>query len=134
MNALPQTFADACRYFADPDQCRAYVIKRRWPSRVSCPQCGSSRVYFTAARTEWECKTRHPKRRFTLNTGTIFADSPLGFDKWSPIVWMTPNRSRVSCLDVRRVTGVTHKTAWFMLERIRFAIQADVDKEPARKG
>jgi transposase-like protein len=133
VNGLPQTLAEARRYFADPDQCRAYLVKKRWPNGLRCPRCGSSRLYFTAPRQGWECKTRHPKRKFSLKTGTIFEDSPLAFDKWLPAVWLIANRSRVSCLDVRHVTGVTHKTAWFMLQRLRLAMQADSDEKTAAK-
>jgi transposase-like protein len=135
MKVLPQTFSQAREYFADLDQCRAYMVKKRWPSGIRCPHCGSSRVYFTAARHGWECKVRHPKRKFSLKTGTVFEDSPLDFDRWLPIVWLIANRHRVSCLDVRRVTGVTHRTAWFMLQRIRCALDDAADgKMAAPKG
>jgi transposase-like protein len=127
---LPHTLAEARRYFANSDQCRTYLVKKRWPNGLRCPRCASSRVYFDASRQGWECKTRHPKRRFTLKTGTIFQDSPLAFDKWLPVVWIIANRSRVSCDEVRSVTGVTHKTAWFMLQRIRLAMQGDGGNAP----
>src|SRR5262249_13493791 len=75
-----------------------------------------------------ECKTRHPKRKFTLKTGTIFADSPLGLDKWLPTVWMVANsKNGVSSWEIHRAIGVTQKTAWFMLHRIPLAMQDEHD-------
>ncbi len=124
MNALPRTLIQAVKYFADPDNCRAYLVSRRWPDGVTCPECGSKAVYFDRSRNGWECKTRHPKRKFTLKTGTIFEDSPLGLDKWLPTVWMIANcKNGVSSWEIHRAIGVTQKTAWFMLHRIRLAMQ-----------
>src|SRR5262249_31047832 len=89
--SLPKTLLEAIRYFADPVNYREYMVSRRWPRGITCPQCGSDKVYFDKSRNGWECKTRHPKRKFTLKTGTIFEDSPLGLDKWLPCVWMLAN-------------------------------------------
>ena len=126
MNALPKTLVDAIRYFASADNCREYMAARRWPNGVTCPQCGSTSVYFDKGRNGWECKTRHPKRKFTLKTGTIFEDSPLGLDKWLPAVWMIANcKNGVSSHELARSVGVTQKTAWFMLQRIRLAMQGE---------
>jgi transposase-like protein len=125
MTPLPKTLLDAVKYFASADNCREYMVSRRWPNGVTCPQCGSSSVYFDSSRNGWECKTRHPKRKFTLKTGTIFEDSPLGLDKWLPVVWMIANcKNGVSSHEVARSIGVTQKTAWFMLQRVRLAMQA----------
>src|SRR5689334_18818512 len=120
----PKTLVDAVRYFADPNNCREYLVSRRWPDGVTCPTCGAEKVYFDTSRNGWECKTRHPKRKFTLKTGTIFEDSALGLDKWLPAVWMIANmRNGVSSHELARSVGVTQKTAWFMLQRIRLAMQ-----------
>lgn len=123
---LPKTLIEAVTYFADPDNCREYMVARRWPDGVTCPQCGSKSVYFDRSRNGWECKTRHPQRKFTLKTGTIFEDSPLGLDKWLPAVWMIANcKNGVSSWELHRSVGVTQKTAWFMLHRIRLAMQGE---------
>ena len=120
----PKTLTDAVRYFTNPDNCREYLVARRWPNGVTCPTCGSKTVYFDSSRNGWECKTRHPQRKFTLKTGTIFEDSPLGLDKWLPTVWMIANcKNGVSSWEIHRAIGVTQKTAWFMLQRIRLAMQ-----------
>ena len=120
----PKTLSDAIRYFAHPDNCREYLVARRWPNGVTCPVCGSETVYFDTSGNRWECRTRHPKRTFTLKTGTIFEDSALGLDKWLPAVWMIVNmKNGVSSHELARSIGVTQKTAWFMLQRIRLAMQ-----------
>ncbi len=123
---MPNTLLEAVTYFANADNCREYLVARRWPNGVTCPQCGSASVYFDKGRNGWECKTRHPKRKFTLKTGTIFEDSALGLDKWLPCVWLIANaKNGVSSHEIARSLGVTQKTAWFMLQRIRLALQSD---------
>jgi len=128
----PRTLLEAVTFFANPDNCRDYLVARRWPKGVTCPTCGSKAVYFDKSRNGWECKTRHPQRKFTLKTGTIFEDSPLGLDKWLPTVWMIANcKNGVSSWEIHRAIGVTQKTAWFMLHRIRLAMQ---DKSGGKLG
>jgi len=130
MTKTPATLLDAVRFFGSADNCREYMVSRRWPNGVRCPQCGSESVYFDSSRNGWECKTRHPKRKFTLKTGTIFEDSPLGLDKWLPTVWMVANcKNGISSHEVARALGVTQKTAWFMLQRIRLAMQSGDDRK-----
>lgn len=122
MSELPRTLGEAVSYFASPDNCRDYLVSRRWPHGITCPVCGSRRVYVDASRNGWVCKVRHPKRKFTLKTGTIFEDSPIGFDKWLPAIWMVANsKRRLSSAGLSRALGVTQKTAWFMLFRMRIA-------------
>src|SRR5687768_17565914 len=125
--ASPKTLVQAIRYFANADNCREYLVARRWPNGVTCPTCGSKAVYFDKTLNGWKCKTKHPQQKFTLKTGTIFEDSPLGFDKWLPAVWLITNcKNGVSSWELHRAIGVTQKTAWFMLQRIRLAMQDDI--------
>jgi transposase-like protein len=120
----PKTLTDAIKHFADSDNCRDYLIALRWPDGVTCPRCGSTKVYFEKGRTLWECKAGHPKRTFSLKTGTVFEDSPIGLDKWLPAVWMIVNmKNGISSHELAASLGVTQKTAWFMLHRIRLAMQ-----------
>ena len=80
---------------------------------------------FLATRQLWECKTKHAKRQFSIKVGTIFEDSPLGLDKWLPAVWMIANdKNGISSAELGRAIGVTQKSAWFMLHRIRLAMRA----------
>src|SRR3954464_13747810 len=127
-NALPATLIQAVKYFANPDNCLSYLVARRWPNGVACPVCGNTKVHFDKTRMGWRCVEKHANRRFTLKTGTIFEDSPLGLDKWLPCVWMIANcKNGVSSWEIHRSLGVTQKTAWFMLHRIRLAMQDGSD-------
>src|SRR6266852_4267058 len=116
----PRTLQQAIVYFANPDNCISYMVEHRWHGKVECPTCGSNIVSFVPTRRLWECKTKHPKRQFSAKVGTIFEDSPLGLDKWLTAVWMLCNcRNGVSSYEVARTIGVTQKSAWFMMHRIR---------------
>src|SRR5213596_2553573 len=123
-NTEPRTLQEAIRYFTDPDNCLRYLVARRWPDGVVCPICGRKDVSFVAARRVWQCKTRHAKSQFSVKVGTIFEDSPLGLDKWLPAVWLIANcKNGISSHELGRALGVTQKTAWFMLHRIRLAMR-----------
>ncbi len=120
----PETLQEAIRYFTDPKVCLDFVAGLRWPQGVVCPTCGSSEVTFLATRRLWKCKTRHARQQFSVKVGTIFEDSPIGLDKWLPALWMLVNsKNGISSYEVGRALGVTQKTAWFMLHRIRLAMQ-----------
>src|SRR3984893_5380177 len=120
----PKTLQEAFASFADPENCREYVIPRRWGSTVTCPTCGSDRVTFQPKHNRWQCTNRHPQRQFTLKTGTVMEDSALGLDTWLPAMWMiASDRNGISSWELHRALGVTQKTAWFMLHRIRLAMQ-----------
>jgi transposase-like protein len=121
----PTTLLGAVRYFADPDAALGFMATLRWPDGVViCPNCGSDEVRFISTRRLWECKAKHAKRQFSIKVGTIFEDSPLGLDKWLPAVWMIANdKNGISSAELARATGVTQKSAWFMLHRIRLAMQ-----------
>lgn len=121
----PRTLTEAIRYFADEDRCIEYVASRRWPTGdVRCPYCDSGAVIYLKNQRRWKCGTDHPRRQFSVKVGTIFEDSPLSLTKWLPAVWLVTNcKNGVSSLELHRALKVTQKTAWFMLHRIRFAMQ-----------
>lgn len=119
-----KTLQDAVKFFSDPDNALAYMVARRWPDGVSCPSCGRSDVVFLKNQRKWQCKSVHPKRQFSAKVGTIFEDSPIALEKWLIVVWMLSNcRNGVSSYEIMRTVGVTQKSAWFMLHRIRLAMQ-----------
>jgi transposase-like protein len=125
MATEPKTLQQAIKYFADPDNCLNYLVARRWPNGVVCPTCGSKDVSFVPSRRVWQCKTRHAKCQFSVKVGTIFEDSPIPLDKWLAAMWMVANcKNGVSSWEIHRALGVTQKSAWFMLHRIRLALQA----------
>jgi transposase-like protein len=121
----PKTLQEAIIHFADADNCIAYMVAHRWPNGVTCPTCGRNDVTWLSTQKKWQCKSAHAKRQFTAKVGTIFEDSPLGLDKWLPAVWIiTSAKNGVSSCEIARSLGVTQKTAWFMLHRIRLAMQS----------
>jgi len=125
-NDAPQTLLDAIRYFSDPDVCLAFVVEMRWPDGVTCPRCGSKGVRFLAKRRIWECRAKHPKKQFSIKVGTIFEGSALGLDKWLAAMWMIANaKNGVSSYEIARALGITQKSAWFVLHRIRLAMQTE---------
>jgi transposase-like protein len=121
----PTTLLKAVAYFADQDRAFDFVASIRWPDgNVTCPRCGTGHPSFISTRQVWKCKGCH--KQFSLKVGTIFEDSPLGWDKWVPAVWLLANsKNSVSSHELGRALGVTQKTAWFMLHRIRDAMETD---------
>ncbi len=125
MSAKPKTLQQAIIYFANPDNCLKFMVKLRWPDGVvTCPTCERDDVVFLKNQRKWQCKTVHHHRQFSVKVGTIFEDSPIGLDKWLIAIWMVANcKNGVSSYEVGRALGVTQKSAWFMLHRIRLAMQ-----------
>jgi len=129
----PKTLQDAILFFANPDNCVAYMVAQRWPDGVViCPTCGRNDVSWLKTQRKWQCKSNHAKRQFSAKVGTIFEDSPLGLDKWLMATWMITNcKNGVSSYEIARNLGVTQKSAWFMLHRIRVAMG---DTDPGKMG
>jgi transposase-like protein len=121
----PKTLQEAIVHFSDYDNCLEFMTLHRWPDGVvTCPTCGRKDVSFLATQKKWQCKSRHAKRQFSAKVGTIFEDSPLPLEKWLPAVWFITNcKNGVSSCEIARSLGVTQKTAWFMLHRIRYAMK-----------
>src|SRR5713101_4064005 len=121
----PQSLLEAVRFFKDPDICLAFMAQLRWPDGVvTCPRCGGTAVSFLSTRRLWECKTKHERRQFSIKVGTIFEDSPIPLDKWLAAVWLIVNcKNGISSYELARDLKVGQKTAWFMLHRIRLAMQ-----------
>ncbi len=124
MNQEPKSLQEAIVYFSNPDNCIDYIAIRRWPNGGVCPGCGATKVSFSAKRRTWKCGSHHPKREFSVKVGTIYEDSPIPLDKWLTATWMLTNcKNGVSSYEIARDVKVTQKSAWFMLQRIRLAMQ-----------
>ena len=123
LTTTPQTITEAIRYFSDPDVCLEFVVKLRWADGIVCPHCGSKEPhYFLKTRHIWKCKSC--SKQFSVKIGTIFEDSALGLDKWLIAIWLIANaKNGVSSYEVSRALGVTQKSAWHMMHRIRLAMQ-----------
>src|SRR6266536_2536295 len=119
---LPRTLIEAIRYFSDQDVCVEFVVRLRWPDGPVCPRCGGMEHSYLTTRRLWKCKSC--KRQFSVKVGSIFEDSPIGLDKWLAAMWMIANsKNGVSSHEMARSLGITQKSAWFLLHRIRLAMQ-----------
>jgi transposase-like protein len=122
-NTRPKTLIEAVRYFSDLDVCTEFVAKLRWPNGPECPRCGGTDYSYLTTRRLWKCKAC--KKQYSVKLGTIFEGSPLGLDKWLPAVWLVANsKNGISSHELGRALGITQKSAWFVLHRVRLAMQA----------
>jgi len=121
----PKTLQQAILHFSDYANCHAAMMAVRWPDgTVRCPRCGSDRVTYLANARVWKCYETHALAKFSLKVGTIFEDSPLPLQKWLPALWLLTNcKNGISSYELARALGVTQKTGWFMLSRLRLALQ-----------
>jgi transposase-like protein len=125
-NDTPKTLLEAVKFFSDYENCRKFMVTLRWPDGVvHCPFCGETHVVYLENARVWKCYGKHERAKFSLKVGTIFEDSAVPLEKWLPVVWMIANcKNGISSYEVARAIGVTQKTAWFMLHRIRKAMQS----------
>ncbi|MDZ4687861.1 MAG: IS1595 family transposase [Planctomycetaceae bacterium] len=123
MCSTPTTLIEAVKFFADADVCNQYMVGIKWPDgKITCPKCGSERVGKIETRKMLRCKGC--RKQFSYKVGTIFEDSPLGLDKWFVAVWCITNaKNGISSCELARHLGVTQKSAWHMLHRVRLAMQ-----------
>ncbi|HEV2178013.1 MAG TPA: IS1595 family transposase [Terriglobia bacterium] len=124
-NDNPKTLLEAVKFFSDFEHCRKFMVEARWTDGVvRCPRCDSEHVTYLSNARVWKCYGKHERPKFSLKVGTIFADSPIPLEKWLPTVWLLANsKNGISSYEVGRALGVTQKTAWFMMHRIRKAMQ-----------
>ena len=122
MEATPKTLQEAIKYFSDPEVCIQTVAAARWPNGVECVACGHKYHYYLKSQRRWKCKDCG--RQFSVKLGTIFEESPISLSKWMVAMWLIAScKNGISSYEVHRAIGVTQKTAWFMLHRIRLAMQ-----------
>jgi transposase-like protein len=122
-NEFPTTLAELIKHFADDGVAFDYMKRVRWPDgNVTCSHCGSARHSFLTTRKIWKCLDC--RKQFTIRLGTIFEDSPIKFATWIAATWLIANaKNGISSYEIARALGVCQKTGWFMLQRIRLAMQ-----------
>ena len=127
MTAEPKSLQESIVFFSNSDNCINYLAIRRWPDGVvACPSCGNKPCKFNEKRRTWTCAKHHAKREFSVKVGTVMEDSAIPLDKWMVATWMVTNcKNGVSSYEIARDVKVTQKSAWFMLHRIRLAMQDD---------
>jgi len=125
--ATPRTLQQAILFFSDYQNCHETVLAMRWPDGiVRCRTCGSDHVTYLATQRRWKCYAKHAKPQFSLKVGTVFEDSALPLQKWLPALWLVTNcKNGISSYELAKALGVTQPTAWFMLSRLRLALQAE---------
>lgn len=118
---MPKTLQQAIRYFSDEDRCVEAVAQMRWPDGPYCPKCLSREHYYVKTQRRWQCKKC--KHQYSVKQRTIFEDSPISLDKWLTALWMLVNcKNGVSSYEIHRAIGITQKSAWFLLHRLRVAL------------
>jgi transposase-like protein len=128
----PKTLQEAIRYFSDEQVCIDAVARMRWPDGPQCPACFTTKPYYLKTQKRFKC--RECRRQFSVKLGTIFEDSAVPLQKWMPAIWLLTNcRNGVSSWEIHRALGVTQKTAWFMLHRIRLGMKENYGHGPLRK-
>jgi transposase-like protein len=121
---FPKTLLEAIKYFSDPETCNTFMAQLRWPEGVTCPHCQSKAVSYLTTRRKWKCMNKECHKQFSAKVGTIMEDSPIGLDKWLAAIWIIANaKNGVSSYEIHRALGITQKSAWFLLHRIRLAMQ-----------
>ena len=116
----PKTLQQAIRYFGDEQVCIDTIAQMRWPKGPICPACDGTEHYYLKTQKRWKCKKC--AKQFSVKVGTIFEDSPISLDKWLVGLWMLVNcKNGISSYEVGRDLGLTQKSAWFMLQRLRLA-------------
>ncbi|HZL25709.1 MAG TPA: IS1595 family transposase [Acidobacteriaceae bacterium] len=126
----PKTLLDAITFFSDYENCRRFMIELRWSDGVVlCPRCGSADVLYMEKSRLYFCRAKHEKAKFSLKVGTLFEDSPISLEKWLPAAWLISNcKNGISSYEISRALGITQKSAWHMLHRLREAMTDETGK------
>src|SRR5271165_6299785 len=118
----PKTLLEAVQYFTDEQTCIDAVALMRWPDGVDCVFCHAKNPYYLATQKRWKC--RSCRKQFSVKVKSIFEDSPVPLQKWLPALWMLVNdKNGISSYELHKALGVTQKSAWFMLHRLRLALK-----------
>ncbi len=124
-------FADLLKQFSDEDKARAYLESRRWPRGPMCPRCGGVEPYKITPKPGsptreglWKCRAcRQP---FTVTVGTVFERSHIPLSKWLiALHMMAASKKGFSAHQIHRMLGLSYKSAWFMMHRLRKAMEQE---------
>lgn len=121
----PKTLQQAIQYFSDHKNCRRFMVSMLFEDGIiRCPRCGSENIGYLEKARVYKCYGDHPRPKFSLKVGTVMEDSAIPLEKWLPAFWMLANdKNGISSYELARAIGVTQKSAWFMLHRIRLAMK-----------
>lgn len=128
----PKTLSEALVHFSNPDNALKYLELVRWPNGVTCPYCEAAKPMFLGSRRIWKCRNGKCGKQFSIKVGSIMEDSAISLDKWLTIMWLIANgKNGVSSYEIARDLGVTQKSAWFMLHRVREAMKDESNEKLA---
>ena len=125
------TFMEVLDKFPNEDAARDWIAEQRWPVGPYCPKCGSFNVQSGIAHKTMthrcrDCKSGKSKTMFSLKTGTVMEGSNLKYRAWAVGIYLfTTNIKGVSSMQLHRALGISQKAAWFMLHRLRLALEAE---------
>lgn len=118
------SFSQMLQVLPDDNTCREYMEELRWEGKPTCPHCGvvDEKHYQLKVRGEFKglYKCKSCRSRFTVTVGTLFEGSPIGLRKWFIAMYIfSSHKKGISSHQLATDLGVTQKTAWFMLHRLR---------------
>lgn len=124
-----KTLIDLVKVFPDEKSCQDYLSYQRWEGYITCPHegCGHDRYYLFSDGIRYKCKKC--KKQFTATTNTFMSNSHVESVKWIMAMYLVLHKKGISSVQLSKDIGVTQKTAWFMLQRIRWAL-GNEDDEP----
>lgn len=121
-----KNLTDLFTFFKDEETCKTYLATQRWNGVIVCPHCNSEKVYKT--NRGFKCADKTCSKKFSVTVGTIFENSKISLRTWFAAIYLcTSSKKGVSSLQLSRQLGITQKTAWFVLHRIREMLK---DKAP----
>ncbi len=121
---------DVVKHFPDETACRNFLAESRWGKTPVCVHCGSSRKIYKVSGGKL-LKCADCRKQFSVRVGTIFEDSALPLQTWFMAIYLlTAHKKGISSVQLGKDIGVTQKTAWFMLHRIRFAVRTKSFEKP----
>ncbi|MDP4284106.1 MAG: IS1595 family transposase [Bacteroidota bacterium] len=115
-----KTLTDVIRQFSDEDKCRQFLVQQRWNGCPECPYCGSNKYYIIENGKRFKCGNKECYKKYSVTTGSVFHASNIPLTTWFPAVYLiTSHKKGISSIQLAKDLGVTQKTGWFMLHRIR---------------
>jgi len=101
--------------------CREYLAKQRWvDGKAICPYCGHGKCYSIEDGERYKCASKECYKRFKITVGTIFEASNIPLSKWFTAIYLvTAHKKGISSYQLAKDIGVTQKSGWFLLHRIR---------------
>ena len=121
---MVKNLKDLMKKFADEDKCREFLIQQRWNGKPRCPKCDTENPYTIENGKRFKCSNNKCYAKFTVTVGTVFHASNISLSTWFPAMYLIISHKKgISSVQLAKDLGVTQKTAWFMLHRIRESLK-----------